>query len=56
MLTQIADIAFIGKSLSPNEGGQSTLDAACCGVQIVYVRNMKNFCDICLSLEIATMS
>ena len=56
MLIQITDIAFIGKSLSPNEGVQSTPDAAFCGVRIVYVRNMKKFCDICLSLEIASMS
>lgn len=50
-LTQIADIAFIGKSLSPNVGGQSPLDAACCGVPIVYGNNMTNFRDICSSLE-----
>ena len=51
MLTQIADIAFIGKNLSPNVCGQSPLDAFCCGVPIVYGSNMTNFCDICLSLE-----
>ncbi|MDR2779314.1 MAG: hypothetical protein LBB16_03475 [Puniceicoccales bacterium] len=50
-LTSIADIAFIGKSLVPNVGGQSPLDAACCGVPIVYGDRMTNFQDICLSLE-----
>jgi 3-deoxy-D-manno-octulosonic-acid transferase len=50
-LTSIATIAFIGKSLSPNDGGQSPLDAACCGVPILYGNRMSNFLDICLSLE-----
>ena len=51
ILKQIADIAFIGKSLSPNVGGQSPLVATCCGVLFVYGSNMTNFRDICLSLE-----
>ena len=33
ILTALADIAFIGKSLSPNNGGQSPLDAASYGFQ-----------------------
>jgi 3-deoxy-D-manno-octulosonic-acid transferase len=51
MLTSIADLAFIGKSLTPNIGGQSPLDAACCGVPMVYGNRMVNFRDICSSLE-----
>jgi 3-deoxy-D-manno-octulosonic-acid transferase len=35
MLIQIADIAFIWKSLYKNVCGESPLDAACCGVPIV---------------------
>jgi 3-deoxy-D-manno-octulosonic-acid transferase len=50
-LTSISDLAFIGKSLSPNVGGQSPLDAACCGVPMVYGDKMVNFRDICSSLE-----
>ncbi|MDR3144092.1 MAG: hypothetical protein LBT64_01155 [Puniceicoccales bacterium] len=51
MLTSIADLAFIGKSLKPNVGGQSPLDAACNGIPIVYGDGMANFRDICASLE-----
>jgi 3-deoxy-D-manno-octulosonic-acid transferase len=50
-LTSVASIAFIGKSLAPNTGGQSPLDAACCGIPIVYGSRMTNFRDICSSLE-----
>jgi 3-deoxy-D-manno-octulosonic-acid transferase len=50
-LTAISDLAFIGKSLLPNRGGQSPLDAACCGVPMVYGDQMGNFTDICASLE-----
>ncbi|MDR1891350.1 MAG: hypothetical protein LBQ23_04250 [Puniceicoccales bacterium] len=52
-LTSISHIAFIGKSLAPNSGGQSPVDAACCGIPIVYGNGMTNFKDICLSLEYA---
>ncbi|MDR1432868.1 MAG: hypothetical protein LBI61_00810 [Puniceicoccales bacterium] len=51
MLTSISEIAFVGKSLPPNGGGQSPLDAACCGVPIVYGNRMVNFRDACSSLE-----
>jgi 3-deoxy-D-manno-octulosonic-acid transferase len=51
MLTSIADLAFVGKSLAPNVGGQSPLDAACCGVPTVYGNGMTNFREICSSLE-----
>lgn len=51
ILTSLADIAFIGKSLSPNNGGQSPLDAASSGVPIVYGPRMNNFREICSALE-----
>lgn len=51
VLTSLADIAFIGKSLSPNNGGQSPLDAASRGVPIVYGPRMNNFREICSALE-----
>jgi 3-deoxy-D-manno-octulosonic-acid transferase len=50
-LTLIASLAFIGRSLAPNIGGQSPLDAACCGVPVIYGDRMTNFRDICSSLE-----
>ncbi len=50
-LTSIADIAFIGKSLLKNSGGQSPLDAAAHGVPVVYGNKMNNFISICRSLE-----
>ncbi|MDR1413558.1 MAG: hypothetical protein LBI56_01285 [Puniceicoccales bacterium] len=50
-LTFISTIAFIGKSLPPNTGGQSPLDAACRGIPIIYGDRMTNFRDICSSLE-----
>lgn len=50
-LTQAADIAFIGRSLTPNQGGQSPIDAAASGVPIIYGPNMVNFRMICKSLE-----
>jgi 3-deoxy-D-manno-octulosonic-acid transferase len=50
-LTSLCTLAFIGKSLGPNGGGQSPLDAACCGIPMVYGNRMTNFRDICSSLE-----
>lgn len=50
-LSQIADIAFIGKSLAPNEGGQTPIEAAALGIPIVYGPKMGNFRQICTSLE-----
>lgn len=50
-LTQIADIAFIGKSLPPNDGGQTPIDCAAIGVPMVYGPNMSNFRRICATLE-----
>lgn len=50
-LTKLADFAFVGKSLPPNNGGQSPLDCARSGVAMVYGPNMSNFRDICRNLE-----
>jgi 3-deoxy-D-manno-octulosonic-acid transferase len=50
-LTQAADVAFIGKSLPPHEGGQTPIEAAALGVPLVYGPRMSNFRDVCRSLE-----
>lgn len=50
MLTQLADLVFIGKSLPPNEGGQSPVEAAALGVPCLFGPNMSNFREICRSL------
>ena len=50
-LTQIADFAFVGKSLPPNVGGQTPIDCAALGVPIVYGPNMTNFRRACETLE-----
>lgn len=52
-LTQIADLAFVGKSLEPNAGGQSPLDAAHAGVALVYGNHMENFRELCRQIEAA---
>jgi 3-deoxy-D-manno-octulosonic-acid transferase len=49
-LLQAADIAFIGKSLAPNSGGQTPIEAACLGVPILMGPNMNNFRDLAASL------
>ncbi|MDR2983051.1 MAG: 3-deoxy-D-manno-octulosonic acid transferase [Puniceicoccales bacterium] len=50
-LTSVATLAFIGKSLPPNEGGQTPIDCAALGVPMVYGPAMTNFRDICKGLE-----
>jgi 3-deoxy-D-manno-octulosonic-acid transferase len=50
-LTQAADVAFIGKSLPPNDGGQTPIEAAALGLPLVYGPRMSNFRDVCRSLE-----
>jgi 3-deoxy-D-manno-octulosonic-acid transferase len=50
-LAQVADLAYIGKSLAPNVGGQSPLDAAMAKVPIIYGDRMTNFHEICTQLE-----
>jgi 3-deoxy-D-manno-octulosonic-acid transferase len=50
-LTQAADVAFIGKSLPPHDGGQTPIEAAALGLPLVYGPRMSNFKDVCRSLE-----
>lgn len=49
-LTQAADLAFIGKSLAPNQGGQTPIEAAGLGVPILMGPQMNNFKDVAASL------
>lgn len=49
--TSLADLAFIGKSLPPNEGGQTPIEAAGFGIPMVYGPNMSNFKAACRGLE-----
>ena len=46
----IADLVFIGKSLSPNSGGQTPIEAAGLGKPIVMGINMNNFKAVARSL------
>ena len=39
----LADLAFIGKSMSPNMGGQTPIEAAAQGIPILLGPNMSNF-------------
>lgn len=50
-LTRAADLAFIGKSLAPHEGGQTPVECAAAGVPMVYGPQMTNFKSICDGLE-----
>ena len=52
-LARVASLAFIGKSLPPNSGGQSPIECAARGVPMVYGPQMGNFRDVCRSLEAA---
>ena len=48
-LTQVlrlADLAFIGKSMPPNQGGQTPIEAAGLGIPSVFGPNMSNFASI----------
>ncbi len=49
-LTQIADLAFIGKSLTPNMGGQTPIEAAGLGIPLLMGPNMTNFKAVTKSL------
>lgn len=53
MLAQVANLAFIGKSLAPHDGGQTPIEAASIGLPLLYGPNMTNFKQICQSLETA---
>lgn len=48
--TQLADLAFIGKSLAPHDGGQTPVEAAILGVPVLHGPRMTNFRDIIRSL------
>jgi len=50
-LTQLADICFVGKSLAPNSGGQSPIDAAGLGKPLLFGPHMSNFRDIAADLR-----
>ncbi|HAQ58179.1 MAG TPA: 3-deoxy-D-manno-octulosonic acid transferase, partial [Opitutae bacterium] len=49
-LTQVADLAFIGKSLEPNIGGQTPIEAAGIGIPILMGPHMTNFKAVAKSL------
>jgi 3-deoxy-D-manno-octulosonic-acid transferase len=49
-LTQAADLAFIGKSLPPNQGGQTPIEAAGLGMPLIVGPNMNNFRAVTKSL------
>ena len=40
---KLADLAFIGKSMPPNKGGQTPIEAAAQGIPILFGPNMSNF-------------
>lgn len=42
-LTRIATLVFVGKSLPPNEGGQTPMEAAALGKPLILGPNMGNF-------------
>lgn len=43
ILTQLADLVFVGKSLPPNQGGQTPIEAAAFGKPLLYGPHMSNF-------------
>ncbi len=43
LLTQIADLVFVGKSLPPHEQGQTPVEAAALGKPILFGPGMSNF-------------
>lgn len=49
-LSQVADLAFIGKSLPPNHGGQTPIEAAGLGIPSIMGPEMANFKDLSRSL------
>lgn len=49
-LTQAADLAFVGKSLPPNDGGQTPIEAAGLGIPILMGPHMSNFKAVAQSL------
>jgi 3-deoxy-D-manno-octulosonic-acid transferase len=51
MLTRFSDLVFVGKSLPPNEGGQTPVESAALGKPMVFGPNMSNFRDIARKLS-----
>lgn len=49
-LLRLADLAFIGKSLSPHQGGQTPIEAAAQGIPLLMGPNMSNFTSISKAL------
>lgn len=49
-LTQLADLVFVGKSIPPNNGGQTPIEAASLGKPLLFGPNMSNFRDAAGSL------
>lgn len=47
----VADVAFIGNSLTPPGGGQNLLQPLAQGVPVVYGPHMQNFRDLCALAE-----
>ncbi len=48
--TQLADLAFIGKSLAPHDGGQTPVEAALLGKPAIHGPHMTNFREIIRTL------
>lgn len=48
--TQLADLVFVGKSLPPNDGGQTPIEAAALGKALVFGPYMTNFRQIARQL------
>jgi 3-deoxy-D-manno-octulosonic-acid transferase len=51
MLTQLGDVVFCGKSLSPHDGGQSPVEAASLGRPLLFGPHMSNFRGIARALR-----
>lgn len=49
-ILRLADLAFIGKSLPPNKGGQTPIEAAAQGIPLIFGPNMSNFTSIATRL------
>ena len=47
LLTQTADLVFIGKSLPPCDGGQTPIEAAALGKPLIFGPRTSNFRQIC---------
>lgn len=50
-LTQLADLVFVGKSLPPNEGGQTPVEAAALEKPLLFGPRMSNFRTIAAELR-----